>query len=924
MFPLTPPEVLKQTQEERKGTKHHRSPSDPGVKYPKLEHYFKRQSPPDSDREELLTLRQYLETTLNAVMMQLKYKLEQQHQLPLDDVASPNIFDVRRSKDLKVDTAGRQFLCWLIEHDFILLNGRTKGDFPGELTFLSKVGSSVIDFIVVSQNLVHKVESLCVGSLSSSDHFPVELQLSAGNRFSFVDGLCPTKTRYVWNDSKVELFGDAVSLSFRNINFDSVSVDDLYGIILSELCSILRRLNVLIECVEPYRRIRPPWFDRSCYIQKRARNIALGRSNSQADLASFLNLKRQYNSLIRAKKRKDLCNYALQMDGIRDSKTVWYRIGRFRRVRRILDQEISLADWFIYYQQLFSLNTPNLPPILSLPMASFVVDPNLDLPISDTEVNTALQKMRIRSTPGVDNVSPSLIVYSKETLVPYLAKLFNRVYDTARIPNSWLEVKIKVIHKKGPLDDPANFRPISLLPVVRKIFTSILAYRLCIWLKERNLIQLVQFAFQPRKSTLSNILILYSIICRQLSKKRQCLLAAFIDYKKAFDSVVLNILLFKLKMLGISDKFIDIIQCLFSGLKTRVSTSAGSTDAFSLEKGLPQDDSLSPILFICYVNDMVQVFDDLSKDSISLGNYEVHLLQFADDTVVLSTTPIYLQRKLDRLYNYSSNLGLRINLSKSKIIIFRHGGRLKKADKFFLNGKGVSIVNEVIYLGIRLSATTSFQNYISYVKGKAFSKINVITEILRRVKNSHMALCKKLVASLFTSSWSYSLPFRKPFCFEGIDSIELMFFRRLFGHERSIPSYAIRYELGLEFPRKHFVKLTLNFLRNIISDPSSLECEAYSTLKKFSPKRSLKFCWFTKLENLFNRIGISLSLIDSSPDVLKYYADTILQEFDNLFLREEGDRILNAKYHLWYPEILDNSRCFYIYYQQLPFIVKKR
>ncbi|XP_023230733.1 uncharacterized protein LOC111630807 [Centruroides sculpturatus] len=435
------------------------------------------------------------------------------------DVASPNIFDVRRSKDLKVGTGGRQFLHWLIEHDFILLNGRTKGDFPGELTFLSKVGSSI---------------------------------------------------SFVWNDSKVELFGDAVSQSFQNLNFDSMPVDDFYGIILSELCSIARRLNVLIEGVEPYRRIRSPWFDGSCYIQKRARNIALSkfrRSNSPADLASFLNLKRQYNSLIKAKKRKYFCNYALQLANIRDSKTFWYRVG----------------------------------------------------------------------------------------------------------------------------------------------------------------------------------------------------------------------------------------------LKARISTSAGFTDAFSLEKGLPQGDSLSPILFICYVNDMVHVFDDLSKDFISLGNYEVHLLQFADDTVVLSTTPIYLQRKLDRLYNYSSNLGLRINLSKSKMIIFKHGGRLRKADKFFLNGRGVSIVNEVIYLKIRLSDTGSFQNYISYVKGKAFSKINVIIDILRRVKNSHMALCKKLAASLFTSSWSYGLPFWGPFCFEDIDSIELMFFRRLFYFERRIPSYAIRSELGLEFPRKRFV-----------------------------------------------------------------------------------------------------------------------
>ncbi|XP_023212335.1 uncharacterized protein LOC111615169 [Centruroides sculpturatus] len=816
MFPRTPLEALKQTQEERKGTKHHRSPSDPGVKYPRLDQYFKRQSPLDPDREELLNLRQYLETTLNALMMQLKCiedrlaslemanqstlssvrkletdfsnvssrldKLEQQQQLPLEDIGELHSF----AYDRQVNASNRSNLM-LFNHsippeldsrDYIV------NLFSKELDVTDLSGHNIVNVV---KNLVRKVESFRVGSLSSSDHFPVELQLSTGNRFSFVDGPSPTKIRFVWDDSKVELFGDAVSQSFQNLNFDSMTVEDFYGIILSELCSIERRLNVLIEGVGPYRRARPPWFDGSCYIQKRVRNTALGkfrRSNSQADLASFLNLKRQYNSLIKAKKRRYFCNYAFQLAGIRDSKAFWFRVGRFCRVRRILDHEISLTAWFIYYQKLFSLNTAKLLPIMSLPMASCIVDPILDLPISDSEVNTTLQKMRIRSAPGVDNVSPSLIVYSRDTLVPYLAKLFNRVYDTARIPKQWLEVKIKVIHKKGPLDDPANFRPISLLPVVQKIFTSILANRLSTWLRERSLIQPVQFAFQPRKSTLSNILILHSIICRQLSKKRQRLLAVFIDYEKAFDSVVLKILLSKLKMLGISDKFIDIIQCLFSGLKARVSTSAGFTDAFSLEKGLPQGDSLSPILFICYVNDMVHVFDDLSKDSISLGNYEVHLLQFADDTVVLSTTPIYLQRKLDRLYNYSSNLGLRINLSKSKIIIFRQGGRLRKADKFFLNGRGVSIVNEVIYLGICLSATGSFQNYISYVKGKAFSKINVIIDILRKVKNSHMALCKKLAASLFTSSWSYGLPFWGPFCFEDIDSIELMFFRRLFGLER--------------------------------------------------------------------------------------------------------------------------------------------
>jgi hypothetical protein len=145
-------------------------------------------------------------------------------------------------------------------------------------------------------------------------------------------------------------------------------------------------------------------------------------------------------------------------------------------------------------------------------------------------------------------------------------------------------------------------------------------------------------------------------------------------FHKAFDTVIHTGIKIKLLQIEVGQKFYNIVKEMYKSSLSCIKIHNSITDFFSVQQGVRQGYNLSPNLFKIFINDLPKYFED-SIDSVNLNNHMIHCLMYADDLILLSSTPNGLQSKLDILDKYCNDWCLSINLSKIKIIIFNKAGK---------------------------------------------------------------------------------------------------------------------------------------------------------------------------------------------------------------------------------------------------------
>ncbi len=183
-------------------------------------------------------------------------------------------------------------------------------------------------------------------------------------------------------------------------------------------------------------------------------------------------------------------------------------------------------------------------------------------------------------------------------------KLFNIVFNSGILPEAWMIGNIIPIYKnKGSNLDAKNYRPITLLSCLGKIFTSILNERLGSFANTLNIIHENQAGFRQGYSTVDHMFSLYALF-ELLSVKKKKLHCIFVDFEKAFDSVHRNSLLFKLLQNNVNGKVLRVIQNMYDDVKSRICHNNTYSNIFNCEIGVRQGENLSPLLFSLYLNDL--------------------------------------------------------------------------------------------------------------------------------------------------------------------------------------------------------------------------------------------------------------------------------------------------------------------------------
>ena len=204
----------------------------------------------------------------------------------------------------------------------------------------------------------------------------------------------------------------------------------------------------------------------------------------------------------------------------------------------------------------------------------------LNQPFSDIEVRMFVKNLKNNKASGIDGILNEFIKHSLDLMLPLYLKLFNKILDTGEMPEDWVKGLIIPVYKnKGSKSNADNYRGITLLSCLGKLFTSILNHRLTEFCEKNQILNETQTGFRKGYSTLDHIFVMKNLVDMFKLKKKK-LFCCFVDYTKAFDSIWREALWHKLINNGIQGKILNVIKSLYARVKSCVFLNGSKSDFF--------------------------------------------------------------------------------------------------------------------------------------------------------------------------------------------------------------------------------------------------------------------------------------------------------------------------------------------------------
>ena len=275
------------------------------------------------------------------------------------------------------------------------------------------------------------------------------------------------------------------------------------------------------------------------------------------------------------------------------------------------------------------------------------------------EVREAIMRMKEERAAGPTGVVAEMFKAMGEEGVRRMTDLCNEVVKEGKIPEDWSRSWMVSIYKgKGDALECGSYRGVKLLEHGLKVFERVVEARLRRDIMEGRIsIDAMHFGFMPGRGTTDAVFVVRQLQEKYLQKRRE-LWMAFVDLEKAFDRVPREVLWWALRRLGVEKGMIRLIKAMYAGSTTAVKVQGEGTESFEVKVGVHQGSVLSPLLF-------VMVMEALSRDCREGLPYE---LLYADDLVLMAESREGLGEKLGAWKKSLEAKGLRVNISKTKVM----------------------------------------------------------------------------------------------------------------------------------------------------------------------------------------------------------------------------------------------------------------
>jgi len=370
-----------------------------------------------------------------------------------------------------------------------------------------------------------------------------------------------------------------------------------------------------------------------------------------------------------------------------------------------------------------------------LPMLSYCDKSIFLTPITQNEIIKYIKELNNSDTTGPDNISSKIIKEFHIFLIEPLIHIVNLIFKTGIVPDNFKSSIIIPLHKSGCRETCGNYRPISLTNNLSKIFEKCLKSRLVNFIEKNKLLSDNQFGFRQNSNTEKAILNLTDTIMSNFDQglKTMCI---FLDLQKAFDTVSHDRLLFKLEKLGIRGVCHELIKSYLSNRSQITRINGVLSEPKIMTTGLPQGTVLAPILFILYLNDLLEIPFDGKVSSYADDTVVTFSGQQWEDLEVKANTELY------KIQTWLSHNLLSLNVNKTKAMTFSPNVTTQPTNQLtvrfhpdkcqYFQTKQCSCNNEIIqsvsefkYLGITLDQFLKWKNHIINLSKRLRNRITV-------------------------------------------------------------------------------------------------------------------------------------------------------------------------------------------------------
>ena len=669
-----------------------------------------------------------------------------------------------------------------------------------EYTWAKGTRSSCIDHIIYNRAMsVHiNKTSVCSSFFDISDHKPILVSCHNDSNdgfqkprktFKWSRHICNTKSTNILSHNLFSVLAD--ELESQN----NLSADDMVHKFIETSNTVGKELKAIVPA-----NLKGPAFHCPQYIKNLSHEKHMAYKNikplsESENIDSYLNQFSAFNSLcttikkVKSKLRSNLYkaniisvgkhffekSFRLGWRGLKKLAKPNFSVSRNTIIKDKNGQDIlspsdQLNRWAEHYEELasdvtgHSLNRSYWERVLcSIHHNELTWD--INGPISLNEIKDTVLSMKNNKAPGPDGIPIEFykaFFCSKDLEEEHpsagkcLEIIFNKIWNGS-FPKNWNSASIVSIPKKGDLSNCNNYRGISLINVGLKIITKIITNRISKYAFSHNFIRPEQFGFRNREECIS-LFISIREICQRRKFRGKFTYIAFLDLKKAYDSVPIFNILTKLYRLGIRGKSFDFLYNLYSTSKARARYLEMLSNEFPINRGVRQGCPLSPILFNLFIND---VLNKCEKYGVSIGNKRCCGGLFADDIVLVAPSKKNLQKMLSSVLNWANTNEMSFGINKCATMVIKPIDFSRPPNyidpTFYLGMYSIPKVTCYTYLGIPFDEDLSLKPILSTMYMKVQKSLFSFRSFLTN-NSIPIGLKKIIIQSYIISKVAYYAP----------------------------------------------------------------------------------------------------------------------------------------------------------------------
>lgn len=485
-----------------------------------------------------------------------------------------------------------------------------------------------------------------------SDHYLVVCKLRITHSFASRYRKPVKRIKVLRNEMAADEFKNRVEEKFSQVELNvAVNIENEWNIFKKSL------LEVAEEClgsnvVKDGKKQTGWWSNeiKEAVKEKRMRYLLWLQNRSSENDRLYKEMKSNVKNLVKKAKDTDWEKFGRDLEhaGQQRNKVFWTNIKNIRNGDKkqapvgvvdssgnpVLGFKNILNRWKNYFSDLFNCGSSLNNDIDSV--ENTISESNVE--ISVAEIELGIRNLKWGKAAGVDEIRNEYLMYSGSAGTKWLHRIFNLAWSSSVVPSDWTGAVISPIHKKGDNKTCSNYRGISLLSVVGKVYAAIIEKR------TRSIVEHLldenQSGFRPMRGCQDQIFCLRQIM-EKFHEKNKDLYLAFVDLEKAYDSVPRSKLWSVLAEYGVNGKLLEAIKSLYVNCRAAVRIDGRLSEWFDVKNGVRQGCTISPLLFIIYMDKLIKVSN--LKGKVVLGNNDISSLAYADDLSLCGSSEEELQ-----------------------------------------------------------------------------------------------------------------------------------------------------------------------------------------------------------------------------------------------------------------------------------------